>query len=361
MARRDPAGTADDERVTVQELRLAARNHGMPLEALRYDITPLGLHYVLVHYDIPAIDPSAWTLRVDGLVRQPASLSLADLQQRPTVTRPVTMECAGTGRAHLRPRPFSQPWLDEAIGTGEWTGTPVSDLLADLGASDDGVEAVFTGADRGIEGGVEQAYARSVSLQELRDTGALLVWGLNGVPLPPQHGAPLRLIVPGWYGMTNVKWLSQITVTDQPFDGYQQTHAYRFRYEPDEAGQPLSRMAVRSLMVPPGLAEFPTGRRFVDRGAHELSGRAWSGHEPITSVEVSVDGAGSWQEASLEQPADPAAWTRWRAEWRAETPGEYELLCRATDAAGNRQPDEPVWNVGGYAVNAPHHVNVTVR
>ena len=361
MAGRDRAGTADDDGVTLEELRLATRNHGMPLEALRHDVTPLGLHYVLIHYDIPAVDSSTWALQVDGLVGHPTGLSLADLRQRHTVTRQVTMECAGTGRAQLHPRPFSQPWLDEAIGTGEWEGTPAAELLDDLGLGGDATEAVFTGADRGIEGGLEQAYARSVSLRELRDTGALLVWGLNGMPLPPQHGAPLRLIVPGWYGMANVKWLSSITVTDRPFDGYQQTHAYRFRNEPDEPGEPLSRMAVHSLMVPPGLAEFPTRRRVAERGTHELSGRAWSGHGPITSVEVSTDGGRSWQAAALEQAADPAAWTRWRAEWRAETPGEHELRCRATDTAGNRQPDEPIWNVGGYAVNAVQRVAVTVR
>lgn len=347
--------------VTFDQLQMATRNHGMPLEAMRYDVTPVGLHYLLIHYDIPDVDESDWRLRVGGCVEQPMELGLEELQQRPAVTRRVTMECAGNGRARLTPPVLSQPWVNEAVGTGEWTGTAVADLLEDAGVQERGVEAVFTGADRGLQGGIDQAYARSVDLHELRASGALLAWDLNGAPLPPQHGAPVRLVVPGWYGMTSVKWLTHIEVVDTPFDGYQQSRAYRWRDLPDDVGAPLSRMAVRSLMLPPGVPEFSTRRRIVERGVHELRGRAWSGHGWITAVETSVDGGRSWQAADLEPPTDPAAWTQWRATWHADTPGDVEVCCRATDAAGHTQPDEPVWNVGGYAVNAVHRVPVTVR
>src|SRR6266480_4760432 len=142
--------------VSLEELQLAARNHGLPLEALRYDVTPVGLHYLLIHYDIPAVDPSAWRLIVDGRVRRPLSLTLDDVVARPRVTAPVTMECAGNGRALLEPRPLSQPWLMEAVGTGEWTGTPLRPLLEDAGIEGDAVDVVFAGLDRGVEGGVEQ-------------------------------------------------------------------------------------------------------------------------------------------------------------------------------------------------------------
>ena len=353
------AGTAATDAVSFEELQLATRNHGMPLEALRYDVTPIGMHFLLTHYDVP--DTSGWQLQVGGRVDTPAVLGLDELRAHETVTRRVTMECAGNGRARLRPRPLSQPWLNEAIGTGGWTGTPVVALLDALGVWDDATEVVFTGADRGLEGGVEQHYARSLRLEEIRETGALLAWELNGMPLPPQHGAPLRLVVPGWYGMASVKWLRAIDVVGEPFDGYQQVRAYRFRQVPEEPGEPVRRIAVRSLMVPPGIPDFYTRHRIVDRGVHELCGRAWSGHGPIASVEVSVDGGRTWEEAELDRPDDPAAWTGWRSRWEADRPGEQELRCRATDEVGNRQPDEPVCNLGGYAVNAVHRCPVTVR
>src|SRR5215208_4947731 len=152
-----PARIADiDEGVSIDELRLAARNHGLPLEMLLHDVSPPGLHYVLVHYDIPTVDPQSYRLRVDGAVGRPLELRLDDLRRRRQVTQTVTLECAGNGRARLTPRPVSQPWLDEAVGTARWTGTPLADVLADTGVLDDAVDVVFTGADHGIERAVEQ-------------------------------------------------------------------------------------------------------------------------------------------------------------------------------------------------------------
>ncbi len=142
---------AEDEGVGFDELGLAARNHGMPLELMRHDVTPLGAHYLLTHYDIPYAEAASWRLEVGGLVRTPLSLSLDDLRRRPTVTRAVTMECAGNGRARLAPRPISQPWLHEAVGTMAWTGTPFGPLLRRGGSPRRGVDVVFTGADHGVE------------------------------------------------------------------------------------------------------------------------------------------------------------------------------------------------------------------
>src|SRR5512132_2188590 len=204
-----PPGTVAAEEISPAELRLAARNHGMPLEALRWDVTPLGLHYLLIHYDIPAVDAAAWRLEVGGRVERPLSLSLDDLRGRASVTRPVTMECAGNGRARLEPHVVSQPWLLEAVGTGRWKGTPLRPLLEEAGMGDGAVEVLFVGLDRGVEGDEEQAYARSLPVAELLSGDALLAYDVNDVPLPPQHGYPLRLVVPGWYGMTSVKWLSR--------------------------------------------------------------------------------------------------------------------------------------------------------
>jgi DMSO/TMAO reductase YedYZ molybdopterin-dependent catalytic subunit len=221
------------------------------------------------------------------------------------------------------------------------------------------VEVVFTGLDRGLEGGEEQVYARSLPLAEARRDEVLLAYEVNGVPLPPQHGFPLRLLVPGWYGMTSVKWLARITVVDEPFAGYQQRHSYRVRAEEDEPGEPVTRIRVRALMVPPGIPDFRTRRRFVSAGPCLLEGRAWSGEAEVAGVQVSPDGGATWAEAELGAPSlGPWAWRSWSFAWDA-APGEHELCCRARDAAGNVQPLEPRWNLGGYANNAVQRVAVT--
>ena len=270
------------------------------------------------------------------------------------------MECAGNGRARLEPRVVSQPWLAEAVGTGEWGGVELAPLLEEAGVRDGSVDVVFGAFDRGIDGGVEQVYERSLPVGEALAGDAVLAYELNGAPLPPQHGFPLRLVVPGWYGMTNVKWLEQITVLDRPFAGYQQAQAYRFRRDEDDDGEPVTRMRPRALMVPPGVPDFMTRRRFLAPGPCSIEGRAWSGLAPVDSVEVSTDGGATWASAELRPPPDRAAWSGWHFAWDARE-GDHELACRARDAAGNEQPLEPEWNVGGYSNNAVQRVPVTVR
>jgi sulfane dehydrogenase subunit SoxC len=346
--------------ISLQELQLAARNHGMPLEALRWDVTPIGLHYLLIHYDIPDVDAATWRLEVSGLVERSLSLSLDDLRSRPAVEIAVTMECAGNGRAHVEPHVVSQPWLVEAVGTARWRGVRVADVLAEAGVRDGAVEALFTGLDRGVEGEEEQAYERSLPVEVLLAGDALLAYEVNGSPLPPQHGFPLRLVVPGWYGMTSVKWLSRIAHLDEPFAGYQMLHSYRVRHDEDEAGEPITMIAPRALMIPPGIPEFLTRSRVVEAGTCEIAGRAWSGAAALAGVDVSTDGGRTWAAAELGDAAlGRWAWRGWRFEWDAE-PGEHELCCRARDAAGTEQPLEPPWNLGGYVNNAVHRVSVTV-
>jgi DMSO/TMAO reductase YedYZ molybdopterin-dependent catalytic subunit len=189
----------------------------------------------------------------------------------------------------------------------------------------------------------------------------MLAHAANGEPLLPQHGHPLRLVVPGWYGMTNVKWLRSIRVVSEPFDGYQQSRAYTIRVSDDDPGTPVTRMLPRSLMVPPGIPDFMTRERFVDGGPVALEGRAWSGWGRIDAVEVSADGGRSWEPARLGEPLGPNAWAGWSYEWHPHGPGRYELCCAATDETGRRQPLEPEWNTGGYCNNAVQRVAVTVR
>ena len=238
----------------------------MPLEALRNDITPPGLHYLLNHFDIPFIDAEHWHLRIGGAVQRALELNLKALRRAPRISIPVTLECAGNGRSLLRPRPLSQPWRLEAVGTAVWTGVPLAYLLAQAGVEDDAVEVVFTGADSGIQGGVRQQFARSLPIAEALRPDIVLAYRMNGNDLPPQHGYPLRLVVPGWYGMASVKWLSSIKVLTKPFDGFQQTVAYRYQQDADDAGTPVTWINVRSLMVPPGVPDFFTRSRILPAG-----------------------------------------------------------------------------------------------
>ncbi len=348
-----------DEDVSLDELQLAARNHGLPLEALRYDVTPIGLHYLLVHYDIPLVDPTDWRLRVTGHVDRELSLDAAAIRALPRRTIRVTMECAGNGRARLSPRPVSQPWLNEAVGTAEWTGTPLSGVLSAAGVRAGAVDVSFTGADHGVERGVEQDYARGLSLADALDPDVLLVDEMNGAPLPPQHGAPLRLIIPGWYGMAQVKWLREIAVLPGPFDGFQNSTAYRVK-QGNESGEPVSRIRPRALLIPPGFPDFMSRVRVVDAGRHTLTGRAWSGSAQICRVEASTDGGQTWRDAELGPLQGPWAWRSWTFAWDAAS-GRADLCCRATDETGQVQPVEQPWNRQGMANNMVHRVPVVVR
>ncbi|HWM14342.1 MAG TPA: sulfite oxidase [Gaiellaceae bacterium] len=356
-----PAPSSVGSEESLHDLELAARNHALPLEALRYPVTPAGLHYVLTHYDIPSVDPGRWRLRVTGGVRRELALSLGDISSLPFARNLVTMECAGNGRALLEPRTSGQPWLREAVGTAEWGGTPLVGVLEQAGVLGRAREVVFTGLDRGVEEGVEQRFARSLALEDALREEVLLAYEMNGRPLPPQHGFPLRLVVPGWYGMASVKWLEQITVVDTPFDGYQQRTAYRLRRLESEEGEPLSRMLPRALMAPPGIPELLSRQRFVPLAPCLVEGRAWSGHGPVDRVRVSTDKGATWNDADLQSQASPWSWTAWSYLWEPEGEGQYELACRAGDAAGNEQPLEGSWNLGGYANNAVQRVAVTVR
>ena len=352
--------TATGSEITLEELQLAARNHALPLEAMRHDVTPVGLHYLLIHFDIPYVDASTWRLQVGGRVAKPLTLTLDAIKARPKRTLPVTLECAGNGRALLAPRSVSQPWLQEAIGNAEWTGTPLAPILEEAGVAEDGVEVVFTGLDRGVQGDVEQLYERSLPFAEALREDVILAYEINGQALPPQHGYPLRLLVPGWYGMTSVKWLQAVTVVDEPFAGWQQQVSYHMRESEDDAGTPVTRILPRALMIPPGFPNFLSRSRIVESGSCTLRGRAWSGLAPVERVEVSVDGGETWTDATLGETLGEYAWRGWTYEWSAE-PGEYELSCRATDAAGNTQPLSAAWNFDGFCNNSVQRVRAVVR
>jgi DMSO/TMAO reductase YedYZ molybdopterin-dependent catalytic subunit len=248
----------------------------------------------------------------------------------------------------------------EAVGTAEWTGVPLAGLIRAAGIRKDAIDVVFTGADHGFERGVEQDYQRGLTVTEALDSGAIVAWEMNGAPLPPQHGYPLRLVMPGWYGMASVKWLRSIELIDHEFTGYQNAVAYRIRQEADEVGVGITRIEPRALLIPPGHPDFMSRHRFVTAGSVILQGRAWSGWAPIERVEISVDAGVSWHDAKLDADSNDLSWRGFSFDWDA-VPGEHVLTVRAHDASGRVQPIEAPWNRGGFANNSAQRLTVLVR
>ena len=222
------------EHFTRDELDSASRNHAFYLEMLGLDTTPAGAHYVVLHFDIPLVDTSTWRLEIGGLVARPLTLTLEEVKQRPKVEVPVTLECAGNGRALMRPRAVTMPWFIEGVSTATWGGVSLRELLGEAGVDAvQGRQIVFAGRDRGITKGIDHHYERALPLAEAFRPEVLLAYEMGHLALPPQHGFPLRLVVPDWYGMASVKWLERITVTARDFDGYHQKYAYRTTQRPE--------------------------------------------------------------------------------------------------------------------------------
>ncbi len=349
-------GTPDS--FSENEVRLANRNSGILLESLCDPVTPVGQHYLLIHFDVPALDAATHRLDFAEGFDAPFSIDMAGIRALPRQTRTVTLECAGNGRRGHASRSQSMPWGVEAVGTAEWTGTPLAPLIERARPAAGTVDFVFTGADRGFDDGVEHNFGRSLTPDQLAALDVLLVYEMNGAPLLPQHGAPLRLIVPGWYGMASVKWLSRVDAVQTPYQGFQQVRTYRYRDRAEDPGIPVTEMRVKSLMVPPGLPDWSSRARRVRPGPVQVQGRAWSGGGvPITRVELGW--GDTWIDATLTPAETGFAWTGWSCVWPAE-PGEYVLRCRATDARGAVQPLDPPWDVAGFGNNATQAVPVLV-
>ncbi|MBX2837181.1 MAG: sulfite oxidase [Gammaproteobacteria bacterium] len=355
---REPTDWKQGDAFQKNEVQLANRNCGTLAETLSLDITPVGAHYLLNHFDVPLIadqHADAWELEISGLVNKPVTLSLSEIKQLPSKTLPVTFECAGNGRAGMLPRWPSQPWFVEAVGTAYWTGTSLQAVLDLCGVEDTVQDVVFYGADEGVASGERHYYGRGMPLADVWKSDALLVWAMNHQPLLPQHGFPLRLVVPGWYGMGNVKWLNRIELIDHTFDGHQQ-QAYMIRDEQGNPIEPVSTMQVRALMAPPGIPEWLSARRLIDSGAHTVVGKAWSGSGvPIARVEFCDNH--QWRDAELGERLGKYAWTPWSIDWQP-SPGKHIIECRATDAEGNVQPEQAPWNARGFCNNATHAVEV---
>ena len=317
------------------------------LSAIDAPIVPASRFFIRSHFSIPALPDR---LRVDGAVRDRLTLSLDDLRALPARTLTATLECAGNGRGLLEPRVRGEQWGLGAVGTAEWTGVPLRTVLERAQPSRGAIEVLCAGADGGRvpEQDRPLAYERSLPLTKAMHEDTLLAYAMNGRLLPRDHGAPVRLVVPGWYGMASVKWLARLSVLDRPFRGYFQ----RERYVVD--GRPLGAMATRAIVVWPGDGEV------IVRGRHEIRGYAWSGETAVLSVEVSVDGGASWDRADLAGDPRPYAWREWRYPWDASEVRGVTILARAYDANGRGQPERARPNPLGYANNAIQRVRVRV-
>jgi DMSO/TMAO reductase YedYZ molybdopterin-dependent catalytic subunit len=329
-------------------------NAETPVEALREPVTPTSLHYVRSNFSLP---DHPGTLTVGGAVERPLTLTIDELRAMPATTLTVTLECAGNGRIGLMPLPTGEPWAGNAVGTARWTGVPLHRILEEAAPRADGVEVSFEGADHGpYKGGPDISFARALALDRALDptNEILIVWAMNDELLTPDHGAPLRLLVPGWYGMASVKWLARIIVLTEPYVGQFQTTSYQFEW-PDRAREPVTAMRPRALFTHPAAGDV------LPRGRYTVRGKAWSGAGPITAVDVSIDGAGEWLPAELAPPTGPYQWQEWSFMWAGADPGRHVLRARATDATGTTQPDAPAWNRLGYGNNAVQVLMIDVR
>lgn len=313
-------------------------------------VMPNARFYVRNHFQIPNLDPTEWRLHVQGRVERPLSFSLAQLHALPSATVAVTLECAGNGRSSLQPSVPGEQWGMGAVSTAEWTGVPVREILDRVGVQPDAQEVVFRGADSGDVDGrdVPVHFERSLRIDQLHDGGALLAYAMNGEDLPVHHGFPLRLIMPGWYAVASVKWLTEIEVIDRSFSGHFQVDRYHID------GEPVTLQRVRSVIIEPRVGGPP-----VEPGDVVIRGVAWSGAAPIARVEVSLDGS-PWQPASLIGERRRHSWQWWELPARLSA-GQVVIRARATDLAGRTQPEQPAWNSLGYCNNAIQSMTLHVQ
>lgn len=349
----------DPRLVVVRESPLNAET---PLELLDDFVTPTPLFYLRSNFPVPNIRAVSWHLEVDGQVERSLSLSYSELVSLPARDLTVTIECAGNGRSYLDPKAQGEQWSYGAVGNAVWTGTPLRTILEMAKITTPAVEVLCMGADRGTlpDGTGEGDFERSLTLETATAPDTLLAWGMNGEPLHAAHGYPLRLIVPGWYGMTSVKWLKQITVLAEPFAGFYQQERYvmvRDRVEPG-SGNPRTTPVTR--MEPRALITSPVDGARLEAGPVRISGVAWSGSAPIEKVALSLDGGTKWAPAKLVGPNLRYAWRRWQFDWKPEIRGWYQIVVRATDARGNAQPAEATWNKLGYKNNSHHRIGVEI-
>jgi len=338
-------------------------NLEMPFGDLKGFITPTALHYVRNHYPIPPI-PDAYVLEVSGAVDRPLKLTLADVVKMKASTAPVTLECAGNGRSFLPVKAKGVQWSQGAISTAEWSGVPLADVLKLAGVKRAAVEVILDSADKGDpkkEGqpAAPLSFSRSLPLAKALRPEVLLAHAMNGKPLPAPHGAPLRAVVPGWYGCASVKWLTRVIVSTEPFAGFDQTIDYAF-WKKGEDGLPRL-TAITEMQPKVQIARPVAGSALVAGKEARLFGAAWAGPSGVAKVEISTDAGKTWRAATLLGKAAPFCWRLWEAGWTPKEAGKAVLMARATDGDGRTQPTAHDPARKSYVINFVQRTPVTVK
>ncbi len=333
-----------------------------PFELLT-DITPNDLFYVRNHFPPPEIQLESWMLPIEGTVAKTLNLTYADLRAMPSRTVKATLECAGNNRTFLVPQAKGVQWGLGGVSTAEWTGVPLRHVLERAGLNADTVDIVIEGGDAG-EGPEEPKplgdirFSRSLPIAKAMEDDVLLAYAMNGEDLTVAHGAPVRLIVPGWYAVASVKWLARIVAIDHTFQGYFQTIDYGYwdKSDGEPVRKPITEMLVKALIAHPQLHEnVPANSEYL------ISGAAWSGTAKVKKVEVSTDNGVTWHAAKLTTEASTNAWCHWNFTWKTPGSGERTLMARATDALGNTQAAQHDYNRHAYMINFCVPISVTVR
>jgi DMSO/TMAO reductase YedYZ molybdopterin-dependent catalytic subunit len=338
-------------------------NLEMPFDSLDGFITPVDRFFVRSHFSSPPMDVKTWRLRIEGEVETPFELSYDEVTEIPSHTIAATLECAGNGRAFLKPRTRGTQWELGAVGNAAWTGVLLEEVLRRAGLKDSVREVILEGADWGQihdpSGPVGKLpYARSMPLKKANED-VLLAFRMNGQQLTAAHGWPLRVIVPGWYGMASVKWLTRIIASAQPFNGYYQTIDYAYWESGPSAPTlvPITEMQVKAQIARPGFGDPVRAGQI-----YQVRGVAWTTGAEIARVEISANWGETWHGTRLLGEPIRNAWRSWEYDWKVPTePGKATLMARATDSEGRTQPTERDKNRRSYIVNHLLPIEVNVR
>jgi sulfite oxidase len=349
------ADQADQARMIVRSPR--PEDLEMPLDGFTDWITPIDRFFVRCHTYTPKVNLSEWSLKIDGKVDHPTTLTLDDLKKFPRVDLVGVLECAGNGRRFYEPRVAGTQWAFGSVGNGRWTGVRLRDVLQKAGIQSSATEILCDGAD--VPLGTMPDFQRTITAAKALHPDTLLAYEMNGQPLPVEHGFPLRLIAPGWAGDSWVKWLQHIEVLDHEFDGFWMKSAYRHPPNPVPPGTavdpsqmvPVTDLGVKSVIAVPDAWGKP--------GSVRVQGTAWSNSSPVTKVDVSTDGGQTWKQAKLGGRPTKYGWRLWQLDWKAAE-GKYALMSRATNAAGQSQPLMEQWNPNGYLWNVAQPVAITI-
>jgi DMSO/TMAO reductase YedYZ molybdopterin-dependent catalytic subunit len=310
--------------------------------------------YIRNHFPIPTVDAGHWRLRLDGLVLRPLNVQLNDLVSMPAKDMVVTLECAGNGRSLMSPAVEGEQWGLGAVSTAEWTGVPLADVLSRAGVHPAAREIVMRGADSAADPSRDpNRFERSLALSDMPASPVLLAYAMNGEPLPREHGYPVRAIVPGWYAVNSVKWLTHIELIGGKFEGHFQAsrYVYESKRGADVLTEPVRHQRVRALITEPAEGDTVSGGRI------EVRGLAWSGVAPIAQVDVSLNGE-DWQPARMLGQPSPYCWQPWELVIQTTRPRDISIRARAIDEAGRTQPDQGEWNRLGYGNNSIQEIKV---